>query len=205
MMELDLLMELHALSQAGLTYSNNAFDTERYNKILEITSRLIACKGNLQHNEVFAQLLRDNGYITPKVDVRGAVFKEDKVLLVKEAMDDLWSLPGGWADLNYSPAENVLKEIKEETGLNCTVEKLVGIYDKRKHNPEVKWPHVYKIFFTCRSQNNSINEPISHEILKVDFFEYDHLPPLSLGRVTKEQIKRCFDTHNFSTTPPYFD
>lgn len=187
---IDVITELQALAQTGLSYSKDQFDLERFKRVLEISAQLLAHNSNHAYEEVLEVFSLDTGYATPKIDVRGAVFNDNQILLVQEKTDGNWAMPGGWADVNLSPAENVLKEIREEAGYHCNMTKLVGVFDKRKLDKNMKWPHVYKMFFLCDivsyEKSNSI------EIMDVGFFDLDQLPPLSLGRVNEQQIQLCF-------------
>jgi ADP-ribose pyrophosphatase YjhB (NUDIX family) len=188
---IELITELQALAQSGIAFCNDPFDIERFKRILEISAELLSLKSNHKYEEILELFTKAKGYPTPQVDVRGAVFKDSKVLLVREKSSKLWTLPGGWADVNLSPSENVVKEIKEETGFDCKVEKMVGIFDKRKNNHTIKWPHAYKMFFLC-SINGLQKEYCKLEIIDVDFFDIDKLPDLSLGRVNCNQIRKCY-------------
>lgn len=143
----------------------------------------------LSHN--FHQtFLAEQGYATPKVDVRGAIIQDNEILLVREKSDGLWTLPGGWADVNESPAYSMQKEIQEEAGVEAKVTKLIALYDKLKHEHPPQWPHTYKCFFLC-DITSGVPKP-GLETSEVAFFKEDALPPLSVNRVTEAQILRCF-------------
>jgi ADP-ribose pyrophosphatase YjhB (NUDIX family) len=188
-----IVTELQAIAQSGITYSQDKFDIERYKRILEISAELLSSNSNHKYIDVLELFTKDTGYVTPKVDVRGAVFKDNKILLIREKSDGLWSLPGGWADVNLSASENVLKEIKEESGYECKVIKLIGIYDKNRSNPPIKWPHVYKIFFLCEIIDGPYYLPfLSEEIHEIGFFKLSKIPKLSEERVAYHQIEKCF-------------
>ena len=200
------ITELQAIAQSGLAYCKDEFDIERYKRILEIAADLLASRSVHSYEQVLELFQSDKGYCTPKVDTRGAVFEERKILLVQEKSNDLWSLPGGWADVNLSPSENIIKEIREETGFNCTVSKLIGIFDKRNSNTEsMKWPHVYKIFFLCEIDVFNRIEFDKKEISNIGFFEHENIPPLSVGRVSRKQIDLCFKHFNNKELPSEFD
>src|SRR5439155_4829078 len=124
---------LLALSQNGLTYSQNQFDIDRYEAIREIASEIMASYAGVEKNVVLKIFEREAGYATPKVDVRGVVFQDNRILLVKEVADGGWTLPGGWADVNESPKESVVREIREESGYETKPFKLLAIYDRSKH------------------------------------------------------------------------
>ena len=200
---IDVITELQALAKTGLAYSKDQFDLERFKRVLEISAQLLANNSNHTYENVLEVFSLDTGYVTPKIDVRGAVFKNNQILLVQEQTDGNWAMPGGWADVNLSPAENVLKELREESGYHCNMIKLVGVFDKRKLDKNLMWPHVYKMFFLCdivRYEKTS-----SIEILDMGFFDLDKLPPLSLGRVNEQQIQLCFEHFNNRTLPTFCD
>lgn len=204
--KIEQITELQAIAQSGLAYCVDKFDIQRYKRILEIAVELMASYSSYSSEEILESFKIDNGYCTPKVDTRGAVFKRGKILLVKEKSNGLWSLPGGWADVNYSPKQNVLKEIQEEAGFCCKVIKLIGVFDKRKSNVEVKeWPHVYKLFFLCEILSCHTSNLDENEILDFDFFDHNHIPPLSIGRTNPEQINLCFKHFKDKLLPPEID
>jgi ADP-ribose pyrophosphatase YjhB (NUDIX family) len=203
---LEKITELQAIAQSALAYCTNEFDIARYKRILEISAELLASNSTHQYEDIFELFTKETGYATPKIDVRGAVFKENKILLVQEKMDQCWTMPGGFADVNLSPAENVIKELKEESGFDCRIIKLIGILDKRKNIPEnKKWPHLYKIFFLCEiiSPEQSIFD--QKEILNVDFFDLNNIPALSEGRTNHKQIDLCFKHYQDLSLPAIFE
>lgn len=202
---LKLITEIQALAQSGLAYCQSVYDKERYERLLSISAELACEVSGIEHKKVIAMFSHDTGYATPKVDVRGAVFKDNKILLVQEKTDDCWSLPGGWADVNYSPAENIVKELKEETGYSCNVVKLISVYDKNKSNQPEQWPYVYKMFFICNILSGPHSKPSVSEIQDIGFFDLNNLPPLSLGRVNKNQIEYCFKHLRQENLPTYFE
>lgn len=145
----------------------------------------------------------ERGYQTPKLDVRGAVFKEGKILLVKEKGDQKWSLPGGYCDVGLSPSENVVKEIKEESGYDVIPVKLLSLLDKNKHQHPPDSYHFYKIFIQCEIIGG---EPTSGiETSHVGFFSKDNLPPLSVSRNTEAQIHALFEFLDQPTKAAIFD
>ncbi len=147
---LDWARRLAATAQSGLTYSDNHYEIERYKAIRDIASEMMADGGRLE-KVVFAELFsRQAGYATPKVDVRGAAFRDDEILLVKESVDGLWTLPGGFADIGDSPSEAVQRELLEESGFESRATKLCAVYDRNKHPHKPSFPfHLYKMFFLC--------------------------------------------------------
>lgn len=185
------ISEVQSIAQAGLTYSENEFDKERYTRLRQLISELAAhCSGNEMSNvaNIFAL---EQGYHTPKVDVRSFVLKENKLLLVRERADGCWTLPGGWADVNESASEAVIRETKEEAGFDVSAIKLLALWDKLKHDHPPQWPHVYKCFFHCEILSGEETESL--EISEVGFFDLDKLPPLSVDRITETQIMRLYE------------
>ena len=200
---LEWAQNLQAIAQAGLTYTEGPYDRERYKAIQRIAAEILASHTSASAERIADLLAQESGYATPKIDVRGVVFQDNTVLLVKERADGLWTLPGGWADLNESPRENVEKEIWEESGYEATAVKLLAVYDRNKHpHPPIPW-HTYKLFFLC--QLNGGAPAHSLETNGVGFFCEDDLPPLSLSRVTPEQIARLFDHARHPEWPADFD
>ncbi|MFO1513873.1 MAG: NUDIX hydrolase [Verrucomicrobiota bacterium] len=199
-----LARKLQALFQTGLTFSTNDYDRERYQTIGEIAAELMAQQSETPI-EVFRQLFnQQHGYATPKVDVRAAVFRDGKILLVQEASDGQWTLPGGWADVNDSPREAVEREVVEESGFVVRATKLAAVHDRAKHPHTPPFPfHIYKMFFICEITGG---EPkTSNETLAVDFFSPEALPPLSATRILASQVHFMFDHFKNPNLPTYFD
>lgn len=196
--------ELQAIAQTGLTYAANDYDRERYQAVAEAAAGLMAAQ-SATPIEVFRHLFRaQDGYATPKVDVRAAVFRDGKVLLVRESSDGAWTLPGGWADVNDSPSNAVERETLEETGFVVKAIKLAAVYDRARHPHEPPFPfHVYKLFFLCDLLGGS--PKTSSEILAVDFFGADSLPSLSASRIVHAQVLRMFEHERERSLPADFD
>lgn len=184
------ISEIQALSQAGLTYAKDVYDKERYTRFQEIAAELAAhCSENdLEDTKNIFSL--EKGHPTPKFDVRAFCLKEDKILLVRERSDNLWTLPGGWVDVNESASEAVIRETKEEAGFDVEPIKLLALWDKFKHDHPAQWPHVYKCFFHCSILGGEARA--NTEISEIDFFRVDKLPELSVHRVTKSQLQRLY-------------
>jgi ADP-ribose pyrophosphatase YjhB (NUDIX family) len=200
---LELSRRLLALSQSGLHFTQDEYDRERYREVAAIAAELLA-----SHSGVPAKALSDawfveDGYATPKIDVRGAIFHDDRVLLVRERVDGKWTLPGGWADVNDAPAHAIAKEIEQESGYTARVVKLAAVYDRHKHNHPQYLFHVWKMFFLCEVTGGGPRT--SYETTGVDFFPLDALPELSTGRVTAEQIRRMYRHHLDPSLPTEFD
>ncbi len=195
---------LQALAQTGLTFAQDPYDIERYTALREIAAEMLTAGSGLELATVRGLLAQDSGYATPKVDVRGVVFRDDKVLLVRERSEGLWTPPGGWADVCASPAENVVREIREESGFVTRPVKILAIYDRSKHPHQPAFAfHVYKIFILCELAGGKATP--SSETDGVDFFAENELPPLSIGRVTEWQMHRLFEHHRNPDLPADFD
>jgi ADP-ribose pyrophosphatase YjhB (NUDIX family) len=188
---LKIARELRAIAQTGLAFTADRFDRQRYERVQELAASMLA-QGSAEHYETIIGLLRqDRGYATPKVDVRGAAFVDGRVLLVREISDGNWTLPGGWADVNQSAAECVIREIAEESGFEAKTLKLAAVRDyQRSGHPPRHVDSIYKMFFICAITGGCARP--SDETSEVAFFARDELPPLSLGRATAAQIDRMF-------------
>lgn len=162
--------------------------------------------------EIFAA---QSGYATPKVDVRAAVFRGDRILLVRERSDGGWTLPGGWADVGESPGRAVERETLEESGCAVRAVKLAAVYDRNLHGHTPHLFHIWKLFFLCepvggagragRERAAQGADASSNETDAADFFALDALPPLSLGRITAAQIAHMFEHHRCPERPTTFD
>lgn len=190
---LDWAIELQALSQAGLTYTKDPFDQERFERIRTIATEMLAVQTPIPMPKLRKLFAEEVGYPTPKLDTRAAIFKNNKILLVQEK-DKQWALPGGWVDFNQSIKENAVKETLEETGLTVIPQKVIAIQDRNKHNLPRYAYSVCKIFIECHVTGGSFVENL--ETLKTDWFEKDSLPRLAEEKNTKEQIELCFKAHN---------
>jgi ADP-ribose pyrophosphatase YjhB (NUDIX family) len=182
-----LARELQALAQTGLTYATDPYDRERYERLREIAVDVAAANGPGDPAAVRAAFEIQAGYATPKVDVRAACFRGDTILLVREASDGLWTLPGGWADVTQSASECVIREAWEESGFEVRVTKLAAVLDRDKHRHEPRLLfRIYKMFFVCEIVGGEARPSL--ETTEVEFFALDRLPPLSIGRVLPDQI-----------------
>jgi ADP-ribose pyrophosphatase YjhB (NUDIX family) len=187
---LEHFRSLQALSRTGLHFCKDEYDRQRYEAIERIASELLAAGAGADPAELRAEWSREGGYVTPKVEVRGAVFRpaDGKVLLVRETADGLWTLPGGWADVNDSPSGAVRKEIEQESGFRVRVVKLAALYDRNAHGHTPSLHHSWKAFFLCEIEGGEARG--SYETDGVEFFDPDDLPPMSIGRCTPQQIMR---------------
>jgi ADP-ribose pyrophosphatase YjhB (NUDIX family) len=192
-----------ALAQNGLTYARDRFDRARYEELRTIAVEMTAHVAGAPVTRVRELLEAQSGYATPKVDVRGAVFDQDRVLLVREVLDGLWTLPGGWADPGDTPREAVEREIREESGIEARAVKLAAVYERdRQGHPPFAFA-AFKLFFVCERIGGE--ERTSDETDGVGFFPVSALPPLSLGRVLPRQIERLLEHARHPTLPTEFD
>lgn len=199
---LEWAVELQSLAQAGLYYGKDIFDKERYERIRDIASEMVAYKTDISSDKVKDLFCCETGYQTPKLDSRAAIFKGDKILLVQEK-NGRWSLPGGWVDVNISVKENVIKEVKEEAGLDVTADMVIAVQDREKHNLPVYAYKVCKIFVLCSVIGGEFEE--NSETVQSDYFGIDELPQLSLEKNNEEQIKMCFDAYYSDNWKTYLD
>ena len=184
-------IEIQSLAQAGLEYTDNVYDIERYEILREISAEIISEKTNLSMEKVKGLFCNEIGYQTPKIDTRAAIFKDNKILLVHEN-NGTWSLPGGWCDVLETVKTNTIKEVKEETGLDVETIKIISIQDRNKHNKPIYAYGVCKIFVLCNVIGGEFVENI--ETTETRFFGKDELPKnLAKEKVNKEQIEMCFD------------
>lgn len=200
---LDWAKKIQSISQSGLAFSKDAYDIERYEELQKLSAEIIVEHTNVEMEKVLALFANEKGYQTPKVDVRGALFYDNQILLVREKADDKWSLPGGFCDVGLSPAENIVKEIKEESGFEAYAKKLVALLDMNKHAHPPQPYHYYKIFIQCELIGGQAETGL--ETKDVKFFSEDHLPELSKGRNTKAQIQMLFEFLRDANKATIFD
>lgn len=209
-----------ALAQAGLTYTESPYEKERCEELQQIAAELMACAGedlssrwkkagaaSIGFSRVWKTILeKESGYATPKVDVRGAVFENGRVLLSKELSDGCWSLPGGWADVNDTPSEAVIRELREETGYAVRCTKLAAVLDRDLHlnDPTAAHPfHIYKLLFVCERTGEA--EALCHDITDAAFFDVNDLPPLSEHRTLPMHIELLHRHSMNPALPTQFD
>lgn len=187
MSDLEMYRRLLAIAEAGLYYGKDEFDKERYQELKKLSLELLSRVGRESVAELFQLTEQNEGYPTPKVDVRAYIKQEDKVLLVEDKKTKEWALPGGYAEVGLSSKENIQKEVLEETGLIVQVDELLGIFDTnlRKDIPQVY--QYYKLIFSCSIIEGSFVE--NNETSNMDFFALDNLPKLSVKRTTREQLE----------------
>ncbi|MEM9283755.1 MAG: NUDIX hydrolase [Verrucomicrobiota bacterium] len=187
-----LIKEIRALAQSGLQYTKDPYDRERFDRLIDISLELYAELSDSDLASVERFFIPEVGYATPKVDLRACVFRDEKVLLVKERSDGLWALPGGFADQNESPIEGITREVKEESGFNIVVDSLYAVKDRDRNPYRPKYPvSIYKMFFTGSVVGGGPEANL--EVSEIDFFSMDSLPPLSGARVLPQDIRDGYE------------
>ena len=199
---LDWAVELQSLAQAGLAYGKDPFDLERYARIREIAAEMLAHMADIPLEKVKDLFCCETGYQTPKLDTRAAIFQDGKILLVQEN-DGRWSLPGGWCDVNVSVAENTVKEVREEAGLEVSADRIIAVQDRAKHNLPVYAYGVCKVFVQCTATGGKFEKNI--ETTECRYFSPDELPELAEEKNTSEQIKLCFAAYHSDDWEAQFD
>jgi ADP-ribose pyrophosphatase YjhB (NUDIX family) len=200
---LEWARKVQAIAQNGLTFSRDPFDRARYQELVELTAAMLATELEAPLATVRAFWEGEHGYATPKVDVRGGVFRGDEVLLVRERADGRWTLPGGWVDVNDTPSGAVAREILEESGYRARAVKLAALVDKNRHPHPPGVHHIYKLFFLCELTGGG--PATSTETDAVEFFPVHALPELSVGRVLAPQIERLYRHQLDRSLPTDFD
>ena len=200
---LDWARKVQAIAQNGLAFTTDPFDKERYTQLTELVASILASELGVPVAQAKGFWEGDTGYMTPKVDVRGGIFEDDSVLLVRERSDGKWTLPGGWVDINDSPSGAVVREIREESGYQARAVKLAALVDKLRHPHPPGIHHIYKLFFLCERIGGAA--ATSSETDAVQFFPVRALPELSTGRVLASQIERLHQHQLHPELPTYFD
>lgn len=195
--------EIQALSQTGLAFTQDPFDRQRYQRLTEIAVEIIARHADLEPSELLPNILTQKGYATPKIDVRGAIIQDDRILLVQDFGDGRWCLPGGWADVGESPSAMVAREVREECGLEVIPGKIVGVYDNNRQGMLVELFHAYKLVFLCDIVGGTLTP--SYETPAVEYFPFDRLPSLSLTRTHERHIADIRAHHQNIALPTLFD
>ena len=190
---MDLAMRVQSIAQAGLAYGKNEYDLERYEELRDIAAQMVAINTDIPVEIVKMHFCNEDGYQTPKVDTRAVIFQDGKILLVHEK-NGKWALPGGWCDVDQSIASNIEKETKEEAGLEVKADQVIAVQDWRKHN-KCNLPYgVVKIFVQCNVIGGNFQENI--ETTESKYFTKEELPEnLAVEKVTKEQIRMCFEAY----------
>lgn len=200
---LEWVREIQALAQTGNTYALNDFQHQRYQRLMEISAEILAEHGNISPGDTLQLFSASKGYATPKVDVRAAVFRDGKILLVRERLDGGWCLPGGWADVGDLPSYSAERETFEEAGFIVKARSLIGIYDANR-SVELELFHAYKLVFLCDLVEGSPTP--SDETSEVGFFDLDNLPePLSTNRTSYRHLRDAFAALHEPLRPAVFD
>lgn len=189
---LNIATRIRALAQTGLVYAADEYNTERYQELLSLSNKITSLVTNISLSTVESCYRIETDYVTPKVDIRAVVFNDqNEILLVKERADGGWAIPGGWADVGFSPSEVAVKEVKEETGLDIQPIRIAAVHDKRCHPHPPASHYAYKIFILCKLTGGEFNT--AFDILDKGFFGQNNIPPLSEERTLKSQINLMFE------------
>ncbi|MCU4163700.1 NUDIX hydrolase N-terminal domain-containing protein [Carboxylicivirga caseinilyticus] len=201
---LNTIKRIKALAETGLVYAQNGYEIERNQELIDLSKELMAAIVNQPIETIDRFYLPPKEYPTPKVDVRGFILNEkDEILMAKEVMDGKWTIPGGWADIGFTPAEIAVKEVEEETGIKSEVVRLLAVYDKRCHNHPASPFYVYKIVFLCRMMGGELRG--AFDIEDSGWFKLDSLPELSEDRIVQSQMEELFLLAKNDTLPVVFD
>ncbi|WP_105616296.1 NUDIX hydrolase N-terminal domain-containing protein [Vallitalea okinawensis] len=195
--------QLQAIAQAGLEYSKDKYDIDRFQQIRELSIEIMSDYTGIDHSKVKSLFANEEGYQTPKVDIRAAIFKEEKILLVREQIDNRWSLPGGWADIGLTVSENIMKESMEEAGAQVKPRRVIAVLDRNTHIKDASPYSIYKVFVECDYLGGEYQDNI--ETIEAEFFDLENLPKLSVGRNTKSQIEMCFKARKSEVFETIFD
>jgi ADP-ribose pyrophosphatase YjhB (NUDIX family) len=197
--------ELQAIAQSGLAWEPREYDRQRYEQVRRVAAEMLARADGGDPERVEGILAAEAGHATPKLDVRGVVFRGDELLLVQERDGGAWSLPGGWVDVGESPSEAVAREVREESGYAVRPVKLLGLYDRdRRGFPPHLW-HIWKAFFLCELEQGEQQE-LGYETLDAGFFARDALPvPLRFEDATARELERSFEHREHPEWPTDFD
>src|SRR5581483_4029009 len=200
---LEWAKQLQAIAQNGLAFATDEYDRQRYGSVRAIAAAMAAAGCGAAPASIEELFAKEAGYATPKVDVRAAVFREGRVLLVKERSDGRWTLPGGWADVGEGPRQSAEREVWEESGFEVRAVKLAAVYDRNRHVDKPFLFDIWKLFFLCELVGGTANPSLETEA--VEFFSLKELPPLSTGRSTASQIAHMFEHHRTPELPTTFD
>ena len=200
---LEWAREIQALSQTGLHYSHDNYETQRYERLVEIAAEIVQSHTGLPTQPMIENFKIQPGYATPKIDVRGAVIRDDKILLVQEKLDKCWCMPGGWGDVGEIPSEMVAREVWEESGFEVMPTKIIGVYDANRDGRPLHFFHAYKIVFLCEITGGHARG--SDETLAAEFFDFDKLPPLSSSRTNERHLADVLAHYREPNRPAVFD
>ncbi len=200
---LEWAREVQALAQTGNHYAVNDYQRERYLRLMDIAAEIISEHTGLAFEPLSETFRAQIGYATPRVDTRGAVFRDGKLLLVRERDDNRWSMPGGWADVGDVPSQSAEREVWEEAGVRVKARKVIGIYDANRVKP-LELFHAFKIVFLCDLIEGEVHP--SQETSEVAFFGPDEIPSaLSGERTLPRQVQDAFAALADPDCPTVFD
>ncbi len=201
---LELIKRIKALADTGLVYIQDEFDRERYEELRGISLQLMSRVSRQPLAVLDDFFMPEKDYPTVKVDVRGFVLNEEnKILMAKEQVDGKWTIPGGWADIGYTPSQTAIKEIEEETGLTCTAERLLAVYDKQMHPHPPQPFYIYKLIFLCKIKGGELKHGFDMD--GAAFFPINNLPDLSEDRILKSQVQQLYTMVMENDNKVYFD
>lgn len=200
---LEWATRLQSIAQAGLTFSHDIYDLERFEQIRAMSVEIMHEYTGVSTSRIKTLFAGETGYQTPKVDIRASVFKEGKILLIRERIDGSWALPGGWADVNTTVGESVIRECEEEAGAEVVPRRIIAVHLANRRNDPLLIFTIYKIIVECDLVKEEFRENL--ETLEAGYFSLDDLPALSTGRTTREQIELCFEARQHQIFEPHFD
>tara|TARA_R110000744_G_scaffold94198_5_gene181855 strand:+ start:941 stop:1564 length:624 start_codon:yes stop_codon:yes gene_type:complete len=202
--QLTLVKRIKALADTGLVYCEDDYNRERYQELRSIGLQLLSLMSDVPMKAWQEFLMPVADYPTPKVDVRGFVLNhKNQLLMAKESIDGKWTIPGGWADIGFTPSEMVIREIEEETGLHTSVERLLAVYDKKCHSHPPQPFYIYKMVFLCKIEKGELRP--GFDMQGAAFFDIDNLPELSLDRILEPQIRQLYKLTTEKHTNVYCD
>lgn len=201
---LEWAKELQSIAQAGLKYSPDPFDRERFGRLRELSAEMLALMSDTPLEKVRELFCNEEGFQTPKLDSRAAIIRDGQILLVRER-DGLWAMPGGWVDVDRTISSNLVKEAREEAGIDICPGRLVALHELHRRNLNRPWPYnIIKAFVLCTPLSEA-QLPDNIETSDVRWFRPDELPPLHIGKQTKEQVQLCFRAHAAEYWTPEID
>jgi len=201
---LDWARKIQSIAQTGLHYSENEFDRDRYSKLMQLSAEIVSSYSDQTYESLLGTFLSQKGYSTPKVDVRAAVFKDGKILMVREMSDGCWAMPGGWADVGDLPSESAEREVLEEAGFKVKSTRVIGVYDANRDGARpIELFHAVKLVFLCDLHGGEA--AVSYETTAVGFFGLDEIPPLSSMRTNLRMIKDAFTANSDPLLPTIYD
>ncbi|MDR1831388.1 MAG: NUDIX hydrolase [Fusobacteriaceae bacterium] len=195
--------KLQSVAQSGLAYSDNPYDRDRYEQIREICVDILSRYTEAGEEKIRTLFASEDGYQTPKVDVRAAIFKGNEILLIREKIDGKWAMPGGWADVDLSIRDNIAKEAREEAGCEIKIRRMVAVLDRQRHVRDAFPFSVYKIIVECDYVGQHFEK--NTETSAYGFFTLDNLPTLSEGRTNRKQLELCFAVRKEAAHEVIFD